>query len=78
MKKKGLKYISVRLQYLRKANSYCKIIKVKKLKIYLSLYSWFIYKQYSYFDVILFFVFGIIFLKVIEYETNCRTCFNLN
>ena len=54
MKKKGLKYISVKLQSLRKANSYCKITKVKKLKIYLSLYSWFIYKQYSYFYAILF------------------------
>ena len=35
-KKKRFKYISIKLQYLRKANSYYKITKIKeKFKIYL-------------------------------------------
>ena len=72
MKNKGLKYISVRLQYLRKANSYYKITKLKKNKDVLSLYSWFIHKQYS---ILFFFVFSIIFMKVDEYEKKLRHFF---
>ena len=79
MKKKGLKYISVRLQYSRKTNLYYKITKLKKLDL-LSLYSWFIHKQYSilFFVILFFFVFSIIFMKVVEYEKKCRTRFYLH
>ena len=77
MKKKGLKYISVRLQYLGKGNSYYKITKLKEFLDLLSLYSWFIHKQYSilFFCDIIFFVFSIIFMKVVEYEKKLRHFF---